>query len=27
VVIGRVRRHVHDPASQILISLITSFVA
>jgi monovalent cation/hydrogen antiporter len=27
VVIGRIRRHVHDPASQILISLITPFVA
>jgi monovalent cation/hydrogen antiporter len=27
VVIGRVRRHVHDPGSQILLSLITPFVA
>ncbi len=27
VVIGRLRRHVHDPANQILISLITPFVA
>jgi len=27
VVIVRIRRHVHDPASQILISLITPFVA
>jgi Na+/H+ antiporter len=27
MVIGRIRRHVHDPASQILISLITPFVA
>jgi Na+/H+ antiporter len=27
VVIGRIRQHVHDPASQILISLITPFVA
>jgi len=27
VVIGRVRQHVHDPASQILVSLITPFVA
>jgi Na+/H+ antiporter len=27
VAVERVRRHVHDPASQILISLITPFVA
>jgi monovalent cation/hydrogen antiporter len=27
LVIDRIRRHVHDPASQILISLITPFVA
>jgi Na+/H+ antiporter len=27
VVVGRVRRHVHDPATQILITLITPFVA
>jgi Na+/H+ antiporter len=27
IVIGRIRRHVHDPALQILITLITPFVA
>ena len=27
MVIGRVRRHVRDPASQILVSLLTPFVA
>jgi CPA1 family monovalent cation:H+ antiporter len=27
VVIGRIRQHIHDPASQILVSLITPFVA
>ena len=27
VVIGRVRRYVHDPASQILLTLLTSYVA
>jgi len=26
-VIGRIRQHIHDPASQILVSLITPFVA
>src|SRR6202008_1010744 len=27
VVIGRLRRHIHDPAIQVLVSLITPFVA